>query len=398
MPFVLFYFLLKYIFKLTSLILGLCKVNLMKAKKEVQIDGRYGEGGGQILRTALTLSAIFKVPVHIDHIRGNRKKPGLRPQHLIAVNALATITGARVEGAKIDSNELIFEPGEIRGGNYTFHIGTAGSTGLVLQTMLPVLLFGKIPSHVQITGGTHVPWSPSFHYLKAVFLPAIKNMGADGSLEIDKWGWYPKGGGKIRAVIKNTKGLKAVHLSNRGKLVNLHILSAVSNLPLSIAERQRDQSLKRLKYLGVNPTISIEDAPSSGQGTVLFLAAQFENSIGGFTSLGKRGKRAEEVADDACNEFIKFFDSKGVIDTHLADQLVLYMALAKGRSALITESIPEHLLTNIWVVEQFLPVKFDIEEETGKIWVDGIGLNLVRSAHPAMRESYGIKEGWSNGS
>ena len=382
MPFVLFYFLLKYIFTLTSLILGLCKVNLMKAKKEVQIDGRYGEGGGQILRTALTLSAIFKVPVHIDHIRGNRKKPGLRPQHLIGVNALATITGARVEGAKIDSNELIFEPGEIKGGNYYFHIGTAGSTGLALQAMIPALLFGKIPSRIQITGGTHVPWSPSFHYLKTVFLPALKAMGGEVTLEIDKWGWYPKGGGKISVLIKNTQDLNAIHLSNRGKLVNLHILSAVSNLPLSIAERQRDQTLKRIEYLGLKPNISIENAPSPGQGTVLFLAAQFEGGAGGFSSLGKKGKRAEEVADDACNEFIKFFDSKGVIDTHLADQLALYMALARGRSTLITEGITEHLFTNIWVIEQFIPVKFDIEEETGKIWVDGIGLNLVRSAHP----------------
>jgi RNA 3'-phosphate cyclase len=345
----------------------------MKEKKNVQIDGRYGEGGGQILRTALSLSAILKVPVHIDHIRGNRKKPGLRPQHLIAVNALATITGAKVDGAKIDSNELVFEPGEIRGGNYSFHIGTAGSTGLVLQTIIPVLLFGKIPSQIQITGGTHVPWSPSFHYLKAVFLPILKNMGAEVSLEIDKWGWYPKGGGKIRAVIKNIHGLKEIFLSNRGTLINFHILSAVSNLPLSIAERQRDQALKRIKHLGIRPNISIENAPSPGQGTALFLAAQFEGSIAGYTSLGKKGKPAEEVADDACNKFINFLDSKGVIDIHLADQLVLYMALAGGRSTLIIESITEHLLTNIWVIEQFLPLKFDKEEETGKIEVGGIG-------------------------
>jgi len=345
----------------------------MIEKKELAIDGRYGEGGGQILRTALTLSAIHKVPVHIDHIRGNRKKPGLRPQHLIAVDALATITGAKVEGAKVDSREIVFEPGEIMGGNYCFDIGTAGSTGLVIQTVIPVLLLGKIPSQIQITGGTHVPWSPSFHYLNAVFLPALKKMGGEVSLEIDKWGWYPKGGGRVRALVKNTQGLKAIHLSNRGKLLNLHILSAVSNLPLTIAERQRDQALKRIEYLGLHPNISIENAPSPGQGTVLFLAAQFEGSIGGFTSLGERGKRAEKVADDACNEFIKFLDSKGVIDIHLADQLVLYMVLARGRSTLITERITEHLLTNMWVIEQFFPLKFDVEKKTGKIGVDGIG-------------------------
>ncbi len=342
--------------------------------KEVQIDGRYGEGGGQILRTALTLSALLGAPVHINHIRGNRKKPGLRPQHLIAVNALAAITGATIEGANVDSHELVFEPGEIRGGSFSFDIGTAGSTGLVVQTLIPVLLFGKTPSQVQITGGTHVPWSPAFHYLKVVFLPALKKIGGGVSLEINKWGWFPKGGGKITASIENTTGLKPIHLSHRGRLIKLHILSAVSNLPLSIAERQRDQALKRIDYLGIQPTISIEDAPSPGQGTFLFLAAQFEGGIGGFTSLGKRGKRAEEVADEACNEFIGFLDSRGVIDTHLADQLVPYMALAEGRSTLVIERITDHLLTNIWVVEQFLPLKFDVESDTGRIGVDGVGL------------------------
>ncbi len=217
----------------------------MQINKKIQIDGRYGEGGGQLLRTALTLSAISQVPLYINHIRGNRKRPGLRAQHLIAVNSLTAITGARVEGAQIDSHELIFEPKEIHEGNYSFHISTAGSTGLALQAILPVLLFGKIPSQIQITGGTHVLWSPSFHYLKNVFLPVLKLMGGEIAFTIDKWGWYPKGGGTIRAVIKNTQGLKAICHSNRGKLVNLHILSAVSNLPLSIAERQRDQSLKK---------------------------------------------------------------------------------------------------------------------------------------------------------
>ena len=348
----------------------------MLIHKNIHIDGRHGEGGGQILRTALTLSSICHVPLYIHHIRGNRKKPGLRPQHLIALHSLATITKARVQGATIDSSELIFEPGTIHEGNYSFHIGTAGSTGLVLQAIIPVLLFGKNSSQIRITGGTHVPWSPSFHYLKTVFLPALQLMGANLTVAIDKWGWYPKGGGTIRAVIKNTKNLTPIHLFNRGKLRYLHILSAVSNLPLSIAERQQDQSVKRLEHFRLTPTTSIENAPSSGQGTVLFLHAQCEGGGGGFTSLGKKGKRAEEVANEACDECIKFLHSRGVIDMHLADQLVLYMALARGHSTLITERITEHLLTNIWVIEQFLPVTFEIEKETGKIEVDGVGFSV----------------------
>lgn len=345
----------------------------MKNKKAIQIDGMHGEGGGQVVRTALALSALLKIPVHIKHIRSNRKKPGLRPQHLIAVNALATITGGKVEGAKIDSDELIFKPGEITVGNYRFQIGTAGSIGLAMQTIIPVLLFGKIPSRIEISGGTHVPWSPCFHYLKTIFLPTLRKMGAEVSIEIDKWGWYPKGGGNVKAIINNAHELKAISLINRGKLLDLSVLSAVSNLPLHIAERQKDHTLKQIKYLEINPRISIANAPSIGQGTVLFLAAQFEGSRVGVTSLGRKGKRAEEVADEACNELLKFLDSKGTIDIHLADQIVLYMALAAGNSTFITKCLSNHLLTNIWVIEQFLPVSFDVNEETGKVQVEGIG-------------------------
>jgi len=352
--------------------LALNKVSMMKSKA-VTIDGRHGEGGGQILRTALTLSALLNIPLRIDHARGNRTKPGLRPQHLVAVNALATITGARVDGAGVDSTELLFEPEEVRGGNYSFHIGTAGSTGLVLQALIPVLLFGNTCSHVQISGGTHVPWSPPFHYLQSVFLPALKAMGGDVHLDLLKWGWYPKGGGLVSASVYPVRGLKAIQHLHRGNLRDILVLSATSNLPLHIAERQRDQALTRLRHLAITPQTRIENAPSPGQGTVVFLSAQFDGSTAGFTSLGKRGKKAEAVADDACDLLIVFLAGGRAIDRHLADQLVLYMALAEGYSAFITENITEHLLTNIWVIEQFLQVSFEVEEETGKIGVQGAG-------------------------
>lgn len=342
-------------------------------KETITIDGRYGEGGGQILRTALTLSALFSVPLRMHHIRGNRKRPGLRQQHLTAVQALQRITGAEVKGAAVSSAELVFEPGAVRGGHYSFHIGTAGSTSLVLQTVVPVLLFAETPSQVHLTGGTHVPWSPSFHYLQAIFVPAIKTMGGSVSLEIEKWGWYPKGGGAVLCSIDTTQGLCAIHRADRGRLDRLHILSAVSNLPLSIAERQRDRALERIRHLKLPLSVRIEEAPSPGQGTVLFLAAWFAGSRAGFASLGRRGKRAEAVADDACDELFQFLDSSAVVDKHLADQLVLYMALAKGRSTMITEGVTEHLKTNIWVIEQFAPVAFGTNTDTGEIEVTGIG-------------------------
>jgi RNA 3'-terminal phosphate cyclase (ATP) len=344
---------------------------------EVHIDGRYGEGGGQILRTALSLSSLLNVPVTIDHIRGNRKKPGLRPQHLVAVNALAAITDARVDGARAGSTELLFEPKGVRGGNYRFNIGTAGSTGLVLQALIPVLLAGGMGSHVQISGGTHVPWSPPFHYLESVFSPALKAMGAELHMEILTWGWYPKGGGVVRLSVCPVRGLKAIQFLHRGNLTDIRLLSAISNLPPHIAERQRDQAMKRLQYLGITPHTRIENAPSPSQGTALFLAAQFEGSTAGFTSLGKRGKRAVDVADDACDLLIGFLDGSGVIDRHLADQIVLYMALAEGYSAFLTEKITDHLLTNIWVIEKFLPVAFEVEQGAVKIGVHGAGFSLA---------------------
>ena len=342
-------------------------------KETITIDGRYGEGGGQILRTALTLSALFSVPLRMHHIRGNRKRPGLRQQHLTAVQALQRITGAEVKGAAVSSPELVFEPGAVRGGHYSFHIRTAGSTTLVLQTIIPVLLFAETTSQVHLAGGTHVPWSPSFHYLQTVFVPALKTMGGSVSLEIEKWGWYPKGGGAVRCSIDTTQGLCAIHLTDRCRLDRLHILSAVSNLPLSIAERQRDRALERIRHLGLPPFVQIEEAPSPGQGTALFLTACFEGSRAGFASLGRRGKRAEAVADDACDELFRFLDPNGVIDQHLADQLVLYMALARGRSTVITEGVTDHLKTNIWVIEQFAPVTFATDTDTGKIQVTGVG-------------------------
>ena len=340
----------------------------------LRIDGSHGEGGGQTLRTALALAAILRQPIEIFGIRGGRKKPGLRPQHLISVKALSLITPGRVQGAKLGSTRLSFEPQQIVPADYALDVGTAGSTSLVIQTMIPALLFSGGLSRVTVAGGTHVPWSPCFHYLKEAFLPVIRRMGGEAEIDLKRWGWYPKGGGEVVASISPVRQLESVDLTKRGELERLYLLSGVSNLPMSIGERQKREALRELGNRGYDaPQVELLNGSSPGAGTVVFVGARFGNGIGGFTSLGKKGKPAEKVAQEACGDFFSFAVSEAVIDRHLADQLVLYMALARGRSSLRTETITRHLLTNVWLIEQFLPVKFDVDERLNTVCVEGIG-------------------------
>ena len=343
-------------------------------KTPVSIDGSHGEGGGQILRTALSLSALLKAPFEIHHIRARRKKPGLAPQHLMAVKAVADITSAQVQGAEIGSDKFVFRPREIKAGDYRFDIGTAGSTGLVLQAVLPALAFADTPSKVTITGGTHVPWSPSFQYLRDVFVPSLSELGPNVSLEIRKWGWFPKGGGEIGATIHPCIRIAPMERRDRGKLMELRVFSAASRLPLSIAERQRDQALKVLARHGY-PSAHGEavHVSSASPGTVVFIKAGFRQGRAGFTSLGRKGMPAEKIAEETCEKYFELMASDGVFDKYLPDQLVLYLSLAQGRSCVALQEITRHLETNIWVIQQFLPMTCRIDRERRKLTVDGIG-------------------------
>jgi RNA 3'-terminal phosphate cyclase (ATP) len=335
----------------------------------LQIDGNYGEGGGQILRTTLSLSCIMKKPVEIINIRKGRRIPGLQPQHLTSVFACKKISSAQVEGGQLQSVSLEFSPGEIKGGDFTFDVAekkrSAGSTSLILQTLFLPLCHCQDRSTVRVLGGTHVPWSPPFNYLKEVFAPMVKKAGCQIELEIMKWGWYPKGGGEVRCTIQPTAKFSALDLTDKGRLLRLSGISAVSNLPDSIAERQGSQAVKVLKSKGFSPEIELLQAPSIGQGTFLFLKAEFENSVAGFGALGERGKRAEKVAQEACDEFLQFMQSEAAVDPHLADQLIPYLALADGKSTFAVSKITKHLLTNIWVVKQFLPIEISVEGQEG---------------------------------
>ncbi|UCD85567.1 MAG: RNA 3'-phosphate cyclase, partial [Deltaproteobacteria bacterium] len=210
----------------------------------LQIDGNYGEGGGQVLRTALSLSSILNKPIQLDNIRKGRKVPGLQPQHLTCVKACQRITSAAVSGAELGSQQIEFVPGNLSGDSFEFDVsekkGSAGSVSLIIQSLLPLLLMASRSSSVILHGGTHVPWSPPYHYLEGIFLPTIARMGCMVRLNLEAWGWYPRGGGKLNARVDPVKELAPLILTERGELKGLRGISAVSNLPLSIAEKQRD--------------------------------------------------------------------------------------------------------------------------------------------------------------
>jgi RNA 3'-terminal phosphate cyclase (ATP) len=331
----------------------------------VHIDGSQGEGGGQVLRTSLALSILTGKPVRIDNIRAGRKKAGLMAQHLKAVEAAAAISGAKVQGAVFSGKTLVFEPQGIFPGRYRFDIGTAGSTSLVLQTILVPLSFAETSSSVIVTGGTHVPWSPTFHYLKSHFLQFLRKAGFDLDLELEGAGYYPRGGGRVRAIVWPARDLSPLNLVSRGRLKGINGLSAATNLPGHIIERQASQARKRLKEEGLPVSIEQRAVQGNGQGTFLHLLACFENSQCCFDALGARGKPAERVADEAVEDLLAFLGTDAAIDEHLADQLILPLSMVKGVSVLKTSRITLHLQTNVEIIQTFLPVRITVDGALG---------------------------------
>lgn len=331
-----------------------------------RIDGSFGEGGGQILRTALALACVRKEPIEIYNIRKGRKKPGLQPQHLASVRACAKICDARVEGDYLGSTELKFVPGDLKSGEHTFDVaeekGSAGSVSLVVQSILVPLLFCPEECQVTIRGGTHVPFSPPFDYVTRVLLPFVSRIGVKAEAKISKCGFYPQGGGEVYIRTYPTQRLSGLTLENKGKLVNLTGVSAVANLPVSVAERQKKKAEQILGQEKLEPEISTTEVSSVGTGTYFFLLVEFENSVAGFSALGERGKPAEMVAQEACQSLLDFLKTEAAVEEHLADQILPFLALAKEESRFTVSKITSHLLTNVWVVEKF---------KTSKIRVDG---------------------------
>jgi RNA 3'-phosphate cyclase len=332
----------------------------------IHIDGSQGEGGGQVLRSSLSLSLMTQKELEITNIRAGRAKPGLRAQHLKAVEAATLIGRAQVSGADLGSTALAFHPTRIEPGRYHFDIGTAGATMLVLQTIFLPLAMAGTKSTVTITGGTHVKWSPSYHYLELQWLPFMRRIGCQADLNMEWAGYYPEGGGRITATISACEKTSHLELTERGNLKQIRGLSAISNLPRHIAKRQREQVLRRIGDRYYLSDIRLVELASRFKGTMLLLLAEFEHSQACYFSLGELGKPAERVADEAIDELEEFLSTDGAIDQYLADQMLLPLSFASGPSRLRTSKITRHLLTNAEVLRSFLPVQIDIEGDFGK--------------------------------
>ncbi len=326
---------------------------MKKKNTPLEIDASQGEGGGQILRTALALSIITQTPIVVDNIRAKRSKPGLMRQHLTCVRAAQAISGASVKGDELGSQRLEFTPHYLRGGDYQFAIGTAGSCALVLQTILWPLLFAEQASTITLEGGTHVPMAPCFEFLELSFLPALRKMGVVLDIELLKHGFYPGGGGQLRAKISPWTQPQALHLLSRGEALGQHALALIANLDHSIAERQLKAVRRHLKW-GEDALQHQGLRNSHGVGNTLILSAQFSDHTEVVTSHGDKGRTSEKVAQIGCDEMKAYLESKAAIGEHLADQLLLPIALVGGEFTCNVVSL--HCETNCAIIARFLEV------------------------------------------
>ncbi|MHC5609676.1 MAG: RNA 3'-terminal phosphate cyclase [Nostoc sp.] len=326
----------------------------------IEIDGSYGEGGGQVLRTSLSLAAITGEPIRISGIRAGRKKPGLAAQHLTAVRAAARICNAQLRGDGLGSMLLEFIPGSaVQAGIYTFDVskaqvgGSAGAIALVLQTILLPLALASGNSQVTLKGGTHVNFSPTVTYIEQVYLPILQRMGVKAQVKLGAWGWFPQGGGEVELQVSGGSQLGGINLLERGELEQVRGLAVVTELPSHIPQRManRAENLLRKAHLKVAIQTLRERGVAPGAG--IFLTAEYQNSLTGFGGFGRLRLSAETVAEIACQQLLEFHHTGAAIDEHLADQLLLPAALASQESQYSAAEVSRHLTTNAAVIEQF---------------------------------------------
>ncbi|MBN2489951.1 MAG: RNA 3'-terminal phosphate cyclase [Planctomycetes bacterium] len=332
------------------------------------INGSAGEGGGQILRTSLALALVTGTPFCIERIRAARPRPGLRPQHLTAVEAARAVSEAHVAGAVLGSCKLLFVPGAVRPGSYRFDVGTAGSTSLVLQTVLPALLMAGAPSSLVLEGGTHNPFAPPFPFLERTFLPLLGRMGMHVETRLDRAGFYPAGGGRLGVSIRPAAPLEPLELLERGPIRRRRAVALVSRLPRSIARRELDR-VRKTPGWNESALEIVEVADSAGPGNVLLLEVESAALTEVFSGFGQRGIPAEKVADGVIREAAEYLDAGVPVGRHLADQLLIPLALAGG-GAFRTLPLSDHATTNIGVVKRFLAVNIAVGGALGASRID----------------------------
>jgi RNA 3'-terminal phosphate cyclase (ATP) len=332
----------------------------------ITIDGSMGEGGGQIIRTSLALSLITGQSFTVRNIRAKRSKPGLLRQHLTAVNAAAEIGQADVRGNEIGSKELIFSPGKVKAGMFRFSVGTAGSTTLVLQTILPALGVADGHSELVLEGGTHNPYAPPYDYLDRVFLPQLKKMGPGVMCALEKPGYYPAGGGRFSVSIDPVVKLLPLDILERGELKRRLAQAVVCQIPANVAKREL-QTVQSMLNWGEDELQPVVLQGSQGPGNVLMIEMIFEQVSAMFTGFGERGVPAEAVARKACQEAREYLASNAPVDYYLADQLLLPLAMA-GKGRFLTMPPSRHMITNIEVIQKFLAINIDCRPLDDRLW------------------------------
>ena len=332
----------------------------------IALDGSQGEGGGQILRSALALSLVTGTPFRIDNIRAGRPRPGLMRQHLTAVEAAAAVGAAETSDAAVGSRSLTFSPTSVKAGEYTFSVGTAGSATLVLQTVLPSLLTADGPSSLVLEGGTHNPSSPPFDFLAKAFLPLVGRMGARVEAVLERPGFYPAGGGRFRITVAPTKALTPLDLQRRGALRAKRVRAVVASLPRAIGERELNRFAARTHW--DSSAFSLEVVPNSvGPGNALIAEVESEYVTEVFTGFGEKQVRAETVANGCADEVLAYLATDAPVGSHLADQLVLLVALA-GEGIFRTTTLTKHARTQLDVIPRFLSASISCTEEAGGTW------------------------------
>ncbi len=329
-----------------------------------EVDGSYGEGGGQIFRMALALSALTGEDVRVTNIRAGRPKPGLAAQHITASNAVASLCDAGVEGLTLGSTEVSFRPGALRGCRSSLDVGTAGSITLVLQACLLPASLAKRPTELEIRGGTDVRWSPPMDYFSDVFLALLRRMGVDAEIQIVKRGYYPRGGGIVKARVSPASSLKPLVLDRRGEVERIRGKAHVSNLPSHVLERMERSATERMRDLAI---VNIEshqydESKAVGPGGALVLWAEASGTRIGSSALAERGVRAEDIGEKVVSGLRSELSAMSTLDIYAADQLLPFMALARGPSTFLVREVSGHAKTMIWLLSRFLDV--DITEET----------------------------------